>query len=346
MLREKLPVSGGRAHTPRWRWTPATLYLVLIVATSLALVAGMAAGSAGWSLSDTTTVIWGIRAPRTFGSFLVGALLGLSGAIAQGIFRNPLAEPYLLGSASGATLAVVIVLTGGSMLGWSAGWQSPMGWAQIGVVGAAFVGAMGGIVLTLALARGAAQTSVLLLAGVVVGVLLGAIANVMLMLAPEAMRGAQVFMLGNTSFLGWPGVAALAGALVVALPLSMRFGRALDALVLGEDTAASLGVAVPSIRLLFVALLALCTGAAVAEAGLVAFVGLAAPHLVRRSVVVPHTPLLGLSALTGGLLLLCADILARTIIAPMELPVGLLTAVVGGLYLVTLLHRRAGGGAG
>ena len=182
----------------------------------------------------------------------------------------------------------------------------------------------------------------LLLCGVVVGVMLGAIADLLLLLSPDALRGRQVFLLGSTGFLGWRSVALLALALVLTLPIAVRFARALDALVLGEASATSLGLPLPRIRLLLVALMALATGSAVAQAGLVAFVGLVAPHLVRRCVVVTHGALLALSALAGGALLLAADVAARSVVAPQELPVGLLTAVLGGAYLMVLLRRRRG----
>jgi iron complex transport system permease protein len=186
---------------------------------------------------------------------------------------------------------------------------------------------------------------VLLLAGVIVGVLLGAIANLMLLVSPEALRGAQVFLLGTTGFLGWRSALPLAVTLCVALPLSVRFARALDALVLGESTAATLGIPIARVRLLLIVVLALCTGVAVAETGLIAFVGLVAPHLVRRTLIVTHGALLLLATLAGGALLLAADVAARSLMAPAELPVGLLTAVMGGAYLLVLLHRRGLGTA-
>jgi iron complex transport system permease protein len=179
-----------------------------------------------------------------------------------------------------------------------------------------------------------------LLAGVVVGVLLTAVADAVILLSPEALRGKQVFLMGTTSFFGWPSVMMLALALAVTLPLATRLARALDALVLGEASAASLGLPLPQLRLALVVLMALATGTAVAQAGLVAFVGLVAPHIVRRLVVVPHAALLVLSALAGGALLLAADVLARAVIAPQELPVGVLTAVLGGVYLLVLLRQR------
>ena len=309
----------------------------------LALVAmGLAAGAEGWSwaLRDDLQLIADIRAPRTLGAWLAGALLGVAGALAQGLFRNPLADPYLLGSAAGASLGVVLVLTAGGAIGATWGAAATTALLQLGLLGAAFIGALGGVMLTLLLARGAGQPLVLLLAGVVVGVLLTAVSDLLTLFSPAALRGRQVFMLGSTSFVGWQGVAMLAAALALTLPPAMRCARALDALVLGEDTAASLGLPLRQVRWLLVALMALATGAAVAQLGLVAFVGLVAPHLVRHRGAFTHGPLLGLSALAGGALLLGADVAARVLLAPRELPVGLLTAVLGGGYLLLLMRRR------
>jgi iron complex transport system permease protein len=315
------------------------LFLVLLGLSVL----GLAAGSEGWSWAwhDEAELITAIRAPRTLGALLAGALLGLAGALAQGLFRNPLADPYLLGSAAGAGLGVVLVLAAGGLLGQQIGLAAASSLLRVGLVGAAFAGALAGMLLTLLLARGAGRPLTLLLAGVVVGVLLTALADAVILLSPEALRGKQVFMLGTTSFFGWPSVAVLAAALLVTLPLATRLARVLDALVLGEASAASLGLPLPRLRLALVALMALATGTAVAQAGLVAFVGLVAPHLVRRIVVVRHAALLALSALTGAVLLLAADVAARSLIAPQELPVGVLTAVFGGSYLLLLLRRRS-----
>lgn len=337
------------AHDFRLRpagWTAGGFAAVLSLVVLLLVLAGLAAGSGGWSLTGEgdAALIVAIRAPRTLGALLAGGLLGLSGALAQGLFRNPLADPYLLGSASGATLAIAFVLAIGGAAGVPIALAAPEWLAGAGLVGAAFAGALGGVLLTVALARGAGRPTALLLAGIVVGVLLGALANLLMLLSPEALRGAQLFLLGTTGFLGWHSAVALALGLLVALPVAVRFARVLDALVLGEATAASLGIAVPRIRLLLIVLLALATGTAVAETGLIAFVGLVAPHLVRRTVVVTHGALLVLSTLAGGALLLAADVVARSALPPQELPVGLLTAVVGGGYLLVLLHRRADGG--
>jgi iron complex transport system permease protein len=324
------------------------LLMVLATASGVLLLAGLAAGGDGWSWAafarllqgpDAGLIVGQIRAPRSLGAWLTGALLGLAGALAQGLFRNPLADPFLLGSASGASLAVVGVLAAGALAGQgvlpAAGLLS-----RVGLVAAAFVGALAGVLLTLVLARGAQHTLRLLLAGVVVGVVLTAVSDLLTLAAPEALRGRQVFMLGSTGFLGWDSCLLLATGLALTLPTAQRLSRTLDALVLGEDSARSLGLALPQLRLVLVCLLAAATGLAVSQAGLVAFVGLAAPHLVRRYAPGAHGYTLLASAAAGGVLLLAADVAARTLIAPQELPVGVLTAVFGGIYLMLLLNRQ------
>jgi iron complex transport system permease protein len=235
---------------------------------------------------------------------------------------------------------VVAVLAAGT---WGAQGLAPPAaglLSRVGLVAAAFAGALGGVLLTLMLARGAQHTLRLLLAGVVVGVVLAALSDLITLAAPEALRGRQVFMLGSTGFLGWDSCVLLGAGLLLTLPLAQRLSRTLDALVLGEDSARSLGLALPQLRLLLVGLLAAATGLAVSQAGLVAFVGLAAPHLVRRYAPGAHGYTLLASAAAGAVLLLAADVAARTLIAPQELPVGVLTAVLGGAYLLLLLNRQ------
>ncbi|MFO1327684.1 MAG: iron ABC transporter permease [Rubrivivax sp.] len=343
MNRPSLTVPAGAAAAPHPvpRAAVARLAGTLLLVLLAGVLAGISAGSDGFSLAWPADwdLVRDIRLPRTLGALAAGALLGLAGALAQGLFRNPLADPYLLGSAAGAGLGVVLVLAAGGLLGLSVAGALTEGLLRVGLVGAAFVGALVGVSLTLAMARGAGRPTVLLLCGVVVGVLMTALADAVVMLSPEALRGKQVFLLGSTSFLGWSSVAVLSATLAAALPLAVRLARALDALVLGDATATSLGVPLGRLRLLLVALMALATGAAVAQVGLVAFVGLVAPHLVRRTVIVTHGHLLALSALAGAVLLLLADVVARTLLAPLELPVGMLTAVLGGIYLLRLLRR-------
>jgi iron complex transport system permease protein len=336
---------AGGADTRRRQRLALGLVLVLL----LGGLAGLATGSDGLSLRalwadlqgpDAALLIGHIRAPRTLGAALVGALLGLGGALAQGLFRNPLADPYLLGSAAGAGLGVVLVLAAASAGGVVLGLAGAAWLERLGLVGAAFVGALAGVALTLSLARGAAHTLRLLLAGVVVGVMAGAVSDLITVAVPDALRGKQAFLLGSTSYLGWPALALLGLGLALLLALVGRFARALDALTLGEDSAASLGLDLPRLRLLLVLMLSAATALAVSQAGLVAFVGLVAPHLVRRAAPGPHAWLVGASAAMGAALLVLADVLSRALVAPQELPVGLVTAVLGGAYLVWLLQQR------
>ncbi len=317
-------------------------------AVALAL-AGLVAGSHGlsweawladWRSGQAALIVGEIRAPRSAGALLVGALLGLAGAITQGVFRNPLADPYLLGSAAGASLAVVLVLAAAALAGHAIPLATANWLERLGLVGAAFGGALVGVLLTLLLARGAQQTLRLLLAGVVVGVMLGALNELVTLAAPDALRGKQAFLLGSTAFIGWPAVWLLAAGLALVLPAALAVARVLDALTLGEDSAASLGLSLPRWRLLLVALMALATALAVAQAGIVAFVGLVAPHIVRRLAPSAHAYLLGASALAGAVLLGAADVATRAVVAPQELPVGVITAVLGGGYLLVLLGRR------
>lgn len=302
-------------------------------------------------------IVGEIRLPRTLGAWSAGALLGLAGAVAQGLFRNPLADPYLLGSASGASLGVALALAamgggagmlGGSMMngGVAVSVFSSSVLVRLGLTGAAFAGAVLAVLLTLALSRGVQHTLRLLLAGVVVGVVLGAMTHLVLLFSPDSLQAMQAFMLGSTAFVGWTACALMAMVWVACVLAAWLLGRVLDGLSLGEATAHSLGLPVAPLRMALVAVLALATGTAVAQTGLIAFVGLAAPHLVRSVVKTTHGRLMWLSSLMGGVLLMAADTLARWLIAPQELPVGVLTAVLGGGYLLWLMHRSALGSKG
>lgn len=323
-----------RTSTGRWG------LLLALVGLGL-MVLGASLGSQGlqwpWQLGTdpiATQIFWDIRWPRTLGAWLAGALLGLSGALAQGLFRNPLADPYLLGSASGAALGVSVFLGALGAVGLPGN-----AWAQLGMTGAAFVGAVAAVLMTLALARGVQQTLRLLLAGVVVGVVLGAITSLAVLLQPGLLMAMQGFLLGSSALLGWPACAVMGFVLVLVMVFARLLARVLDALSLGEATALSLGLPLAQSRLALIALMALATGAAVAQTGLIAFVGLAAPHAVRSRLQTPHAGLLLLSALMGGLLMLAADVLARSVWPGEELPVGVFTAVLGGSYLMWRMRQ-------
>lgn len=323
------------------RWSPVLVALSLLALSVFGIALGSAVGSTGFeswraAMHDDTAwqIVWDIRLPRSVGACAAGALLGLSGALAQGLFRNPLADPYLLGSASGASLgvAMALALLGGSP--FATEWL-----VRVGLTGAAFVGAVLAVLLTLVLARGVQHTLRLLLAGVIVGVVLGALASLITLMRPDVLQGMQGFLLGSTSFIGWTSCVLMLGVLWVCVLLAIALSHVLDALSLGEATAQSLGVPLAAVRVALVCVLALATGTAVAQTGLVAFVGLAAPHLVRSLVKTKHNWTVLLSALMGGVLLLSADLLARMLLSPQEMPVGVLTAVLGGGYLLWLMYR-------
>ena len=319
----------------------AIAFVLLLIAAVLVLL-GVGVGSTGFesvlhALDDPVAlqIVWDIRLPRTLGAWVAGALLGLAGAVAQGLFRNPLADPYLLGSASGASLGVALSLVLFGVSPFATQWLM-----RLGLTAGAFAGAVAGVLLTLALAKGVQHTLRLLLAGVIVGVVLGAVKELIMLARPDFLQSMQSFMLGSTGYVGWTACSIMLGTWLLCMAVAWALSPVLDGLALGEATAASLGLPLARLRRGLVAVLALATGTAVAQTGLVAFVGLAAPHLVRSVVKTSHGRLILMSSLMGGALLMAADILARWVIAPQELPVGVLTAVLGGGYLLWLMHRR------
>ncbi len=320
-------------------WIFCCLAITLLLAFGSLIIGTSSIGaSIHWLLrpeADFSVVLWQIRLPRTLGAWLAGALLGLAGGIAQGVFRNPLAEPYLLGTASGAALGVTVsLIASNASLGgfaWAAG---------LGVTGAACVGAAGATLLTISLSRGVLQTSNLLLSGVVVAFLLGAITQLLVLTRFDVWRALQAFLFGSTSLLSWSSTELLGATLLLCVVPAVLLARGLDALTLGEDTAQSLGVSLPLLRSALLGIVSLATAASVGQVGVVGFVGLIAPHIVRETLSVNHRQLLICAPLCGGALLQAADLVSRWVIRPAELPVGAVTACIGGSYLILLLWRR------
>jgi iron complex transport system permease protein len=336
-LERRLDAQGAT----RFAWWLAAGVLVTLALTALSMLIGTSSirTSMAWLLSpdaESNTVLWQIRLPRAIGAWLAGALLGLSGAIAQGLFRNPLAEPYLLGSSSGAGLGVSLSLLAASTSLRGIAWSG-----EIGITGAAFLGACAATALTVVLSRGAAQTASLLLAGIVVGFLLSAMTSLLLLSSPDAWRTMQAFLLGSTGYLSWHSNALLGVAFLVCTLPSILLARGLTALNLGEETAQSLGVSITVLRLALLAILSLATASTVGQVGTIGFVGLVAPHLVRETRPVNQRQLLIAAPICGGVLLQAADIISRWVVRPAELPVGVVTSCIGGSYLVFLLWRRA-----
>lgn len=316
---------------------------LLGLALPLALVAAAIAGTVAVPLGDAVAALLGggspfaaqvvreLRLPRAVLSALVGAGLGTAGAALQGALRNPLAEPYLLGVSGGAAVGGVLAFA----LGVTA-----VGWLPL----AAFAGALGAVTLVAALARVAGQRTdprVLVMAGVVVGA--GANAAVMVALSrvpPERARGALWWMMGSAADATWGTVAWLSAWLAPALVWLWREGATLDLLALGEEPAAALGADVDrATRRVFLAA-SVVAAATVSAAGLIGFVGLVVPHLARALGARGHRAQLPAAALAGATLLVLADLLARTVAAPSELPLGAVTALVGVPFFLSRLTRR------
>lgn len=315
-----------------------TTLSVLALVGLIGLGLGLMWGSEGWEpwwRDEQALAMLSLRWPRSVGAWLAGACLALAGIQAQTLFRNPLADPYVLGSATGAGLGVALVL-----------WAAPLGW-----VGAAtwtpvlggFVGAWLALGLVILLVRSRVRDGTLIMAGMVVSVLLGSSLALLLRSNPHLMPAMQGFMLGQTLYLQSQDVVQLGLVLVFALAVSWWWAPALDALSLGESVAQSMGVRVMHTRVLYLGLLSLLTATAVAHLGLVAFVGWIAPHLAKRGLPRGLRWRMPGAALAGGLVLCSADGLARALVAPQEWPVGILTAWLGGLWMLwQLRHTRLG----
>ncbi len=271
-------------------------------------------------------VLWELRLPRAFTAFAVGGLLGLAGALMQVLLRNPLGDPYVLGVSGGAAFAVLLAM----LAGLPALWLTPV----------AFGGALASTLLVFALAR-AGQS--LLLTGVVVAAGWGAGISFALSTSPPIQLPGMLFwLMGDLS--GAPAPRLSATALLIVLVAALPLARALNLLGRGELAAASLGVTTSRLRWQVYGLASLATGVAVSIAGSIGFVGLIAPHLVRMLAGSDHRVVLPGSVLLGGALLVFADTLARTLLAPLQLPVGVLTALLGVPIFLWLLRRTTAGG--
>lgn len=282
------------------------------------------------------SIVWDVRAPRTVLAPAVGAALALAGATLQTLVRNVLADPYVLGVNAGAGLGAAAALLFGAGAGLGR-------WA---VQGSAFLGAAGACLVVALLARAAGNGGAahLLLAGVAVGHLLAAVTSLLVFLSDsaEGTRSVVFWLLGSLAGASWGGPLALVVGVVVLGGAGLTaVGPRLDALGLGPHAARSLGLSIPTWNLALLVVTSLLVGTSVALAGSIGFVGLVAPHLARRLVGARHRRTLPASALIGATLLVWADVLARTLLAPQEIPIGVLTGIVGAPALLLLL-RRAG----
>lgn len=323
-------------------WLLAGLLLLLLLVMLGSVCVGAVSVSPGRTLrtllaperaeSMDRTIIWQLRLPRVLLAVVVGMGLATAGAAYQGLMRNPLADPFVVGASSGAALGATLAI----VLGWRGIFLgiSP-------VAASAFLGALlaAGLVYALAAARGAEPTA-LLLAGAALSNLIGGIVSLMMFLSERDLATILGWLLGSLSGRDWANLMAAAPQVLVGALALWLLARPLDALTFGEETAQSLGLRLDRLRLAVIAAASLTTAAAVSASGIIGFVGLIAPHTARLLVGGRHAVLIPCSALLGALLLLLADNTARIIAAPVELPVGVMTAILGGPFFLYLLAAR------
>lgn len=276
-------------------------------------------------------IVWQLRLPRALGCMLIGGILGSVGSALQALFRNPLADPYVVGVSSGAaaggTLAILLGLAGA--------------WWNLGTMILAFAGGLGALGLVFAISgrRGAVEMKTMLLAGVVVGSLLAALLAFMLQLAGQDSNVILRWLLGSTSDMFWNRIGILAVALVAGLSLLVRQSKGLNAFAVGESTAQRLGVDIERLKLTVLLTGSAMTAVAVGTAGIIPFLGLVAPHLSRRILGTDWRISLPGSALVGAGLLLAADIVAQRAIPGQEVQVGIVTALIGAPFLLALMRK-------
>jgi len=274
-------------------------------------------------------VVWNIRLPRTLVGALVGANLALSGALLQAVMRNPLADPHLIGVSSGAGLFGVIVLI-----------LFPQMWLML--TPAAFLGACGAALLIYALAwRDGVQPVRLILAGVAVSSFLGSGISALLIFFSDRVDGALAFLVGGLSAKSWPELVTILPYSVAGMLAALCGSSHLNVLALGDANARGLGLPIEAVRFLMTAVAALLAASAVSVAGLLGFVGLIVPHMVRLLIGGDYRVLLPASALTGAAVMMFCDTLARMMFAPVELPVGIVTGALGAPFFLYLLRREA-----
>lgn len=328
-------------------------YLISVLALAAALLLSVAVGSvfippaALWDLiraaltgsqpalpqADTyTTILLSLRLPRTLLIAFTGAALATSGGAYQGLFRNPLADPYLIGVASGAGLGAVLAMT----------IQSPRGTTGLLAVPlAAFAGALLTVWVVYQMARvgRTVPTTNLILAGVAASSFCTALSSFLMLNATGELRRALVWQLGGSTLSGWQPVLAVLPYLAAGVGVLLASGHALNVLQFGDEQARQLGLPVERVRRIVVVAATLTTAAAVAFAGVIGFVGLIVPHLVRLAWGSDYRRLLPLSTLGGAAFLLVCDVLARSLMAPQELPVGLITSLAGAPFFLWVLRR-------
>jgi iron complex transport system permease protein len=350
VVRQTAPAPAARRRPRRGRQLLVAVAIGVLLVTSIALGATLGAvripvgdliSTLAWKagLADppptqSREVLWQIRFPRLVLALSIGAGLGLAGALLQGVFRNPLADPSIIGVSSGAAVGASVAIVSGAHL------------LSVGGLGtvtlAAFATGVATVFLVYAFARHEGRTEVvtLILTGIAINAMALGVLGLMTFLADdEELRTLSFWTLGSLAGATWPAVWFAGPAALICLAVAPLLGRGLDTLALGELEAEHLGVEVERLRLATVAIAALVTSAAVAVAGIIGFIGLVVPHLVRLAAGPGHRFLLPAAALGGAAITALADLGARTVALPQEVPLGVVTALVGGPFFLWLLHR-------
>ncbi|WP_295820846.1 iron ABC transporter permease [uncultured Deinococcus sp.] len=333
------PARAARPNRPWAAGVPRTLGLAALLVVAVILGTGLGSvtippgevlaalwrGVTGQELAGSDVIVWSIRLPRVVMGVLVGAALSVSGASFQGVFRNPLADPYLLGVASGSALGATLAVV--------------LDWPRAVIPLSALVTALGAVAVTLALAREGRRfpPTRLILSGVVVGSVLSAASTALILRGEDRARLVLSYTLGDLGFSGWRDVLTVLPYVALGGGVLLLLSRALDTLQLGDLTARSLGVPVERLRLLVVLGASVATAGAVAYVGIIGFVGLIVPHIARLAFGARHRTLLLTSAVLGGAGLVLADLLARTTVLSQ---VGIVTTLLGGPFFLWLLRRQ------
>lgn len=317
--------------------TPKQIKWLCFVLPPLLILCALFSGQqeVGWLLNNEVghTILWQIRLPRVLLAFLIGAMLAWAGVLIQGMVRNPLADPGLIGVSGGAAVCVALVFWLSGMGVLLPAWVQPV---------AAFVGAVIALLLVLKISANQSDSmSYLILAGIAVSVLAGAIIGLLSYLATDnALRQISFWSMGSLSAASWQWVLVMLVALLPAMWVWRSRLASLDALLLGELNAQALGVAVKKLQWQVIFWTALFVALSVAAAGMIGFVGLVSPHLARLLTGASHQRVLPLATVLGGGLLVLADLFARTLISPAEIPIGIITALIGGPVFIILLARE------
>lgn len=282
------------------------------------------------------TIIWGIRFPRVLLAGQVGFALAVSGATFQGIFSNPMAEPYVIGASSGASLGAAIAIVLSVKLPWFPESTIPI---------FAFISSISTLMLVYNLARTGGKVPILtlLLSGIAVSTFLSAIVSLFIYFSGDKLHRLIYWLMGSFTTAGWNEVIFNLPYILMGFSVILIFARDLNIMLFGEETALHLGVPIEKVKILLLASASLLTAAAVAVSGVIGFVGLVIPHIVRLAAGPDHKLLIPASGMAGAAYLIFADTLARTVIAPTEIPVGVITALFGGPFFIYLLKRKKHG---